>query len=106
MMAQTLTNVARSCRLETWWLAAAWLGLKGSCLMSAGTLMVFAVVSVALIWKRLYSRELPFKEQMVPFSLLISIVLSSIGELFDACKDVMIAYSVCGGLQQLAHCHS
>lgn len=42
--------------------------------------MVFAVVSVALIWKRLYNRELPLKEQMMPFSLLALMVLASIGE--------------------------
>lgn len=42
--------------------------------------MVFAVVSVALIWKRLYNRELPLKEQLMPFSLLMLMLLASIGE--------------------------
>lgn len=51
------------------------------------------MVSVALIWKRLYSRELPIKEQMVPFSLLVLIVLASIGELYDAW--MMSDYSGC-----------
>jgi hypothetical protein len=42
--------------------------------------MVFAVVSVALIWKRLYNRDLPMKQQMFPFSVLMIMVLASIGE--------------------------
>lgn len=42
--------------------------------------MVFAVVSVGLIWKRLYNRDLPMKQQMFPFSVLMIMVLASIGE--------------------------
>jgi hypothetical protein len=42
--------------------------------------MVFAVVSVALIWKRLYNRDLTFKQQQYPFWLITAMVLASIGE--------------------------
>lgn len=42
--------------------------------------MVFGVVSVALIWKRLYNRDLPFKQQLMPFWLILLMVLASIGE--------------------------
>jgi hypothetical protein len=42
--------------------------------------MVFGVVSVALIWKRLYNRDLPFKQQQMPFWLIVLMVLSSIGK--------------------------
>lgn len=42
--------------------------------------MVFAVVSVALIWKRVYNRDLTFKQQQLPFWLITVMVLASIGE--------------------------
>jgi hypothetical protein len=42
--------------------------------------MVFAVVSVALIWKRVYNRDLAFKQQLKPFWLIAAMVLASIGE--------------------------
>lgn len=77
-------------RLKIVWLAASWVVPKGPGRLPAGTLIVFAVVSVALIWKRLYSRELPIKEQMMPFSLLVLIVLSSIGEPLDCCQQLFI----------------
>lgn len=49
-------------------------------LLPTGTLMVFAVVSVALIWKRVYNRDLTFKQQQLPFWLINVMVLASIGE--------------------------
>lgn len=47
-------------------------------MVSAGTLMVFGVVSVALIWKRVYNRDLTFKQQQKPFLLILTMVLASI----------------------------
>ncbi|WIA18741.1 hypothetical protein OEZ85_003431 [Tetradesmus obliquus] len=47
-------------------------------MVSAGTLMVFGVVAIALIWKRVYNREMPFKTQMLPFSLMMVMALASI----------------------------
>lgn len=48
--------------------------------VSAGTLTVFAVVSIALIWKRLYDRDSPFKEQLFPAGMLGLILCGSLGE--------------------------
>lgn len=47
----------------------------------AGTLMVFAVVSVALIWKRVHNRDLTFAQQQKPFWLITLMALASIGEM-------------------------
>lgn len=48
-------------------------------LCSTGTLMVFGVVSVALIWKRVYNRDLTLKQQMKPFWLIAVMTLASVG---------------------------
>jgi len=56
--------------------------------LPAGTLMVFAVVSVALIWKRVHNRDLTFAQQQQPFWLITLMTLASIGEkhaAFEAC---------------------
>jgi hypothetical protein len=38
------------------------------------------------MWKRLYNRELPFNQQLMPFSLITLMVLCSIGE----CKSCRV----------------
>jgi hypothetical protein len=57
--------------------------------------MVFGVVSVALIWKRLYNRDLPFKQQMMPFWLIMLMVLASIGkqtvQLERCCQHTLVS---------------
>ena len=49
--------------------------------LPAGTLMVFAVVALALIWKRIVRAHAPFSENTKPMVLIALLVSSCIGEL-------------------------
>jgi hypothetical protein len=42
--------------------------------------MVFGVVSIALIWKRVYDPDTPVKQQMFPIGLITLLTLASVGE--------------------------
>jgi hypothetical protein len=53
--------------------------------VSAGTLMVFAVVAISLIWKRLMDREITdTKNHLYPAALVMGITLASIGKTYTS----------------------
>jgi hypothetical protein len=49
-------------------------------MVSAGTLMVFAVVAVALIWKRIVRNGVPASQNALPLALIFLLVGACIGE--------------------------
>lgn len=49
-------------------------------MVSAGTLMVFGVVAVALIWKRVVKRGAPLGVNAKPLGMLFLITAASVGE--------------------------
>jgi hypothetical protein len=49
-------------------------------LLAAGTLMVFAVVALALIWKRVVKPNAPFAENAKPMTLILLLLASCIGK--------------------------
>ncbi|KAF8072860.1 CAT1 [Scenedesmus sp. PABB004] len=63
-------------------------------MVSAGTLMVFVVVAIALIWKRLYDRDAPVRQQLRAVSLVA--LLAATGVAF-AC-----VYALCTGVAKAA----
>jgi formate-dependent nitrite reductase membrane component NrfD len=50
-----------------------------ACLCTAGTLMVFAVVALALIWKRIVKQNAPLRENAKPLALICLLTCVCIG---------------------------